>query len=69
VEERHQLVETAGEAAVVALSDAGVEVESMARAPRDDPAFFLAGGAAGILAGRMAAGSRRWRSETDSTSG
>jgi len=28
----------------------------MGRSARDDPAFFLAAGAAGILAGRMAAG-------------
>ena len=55
-------MEAAGETAVDALRDAGVAVESMGRTPADDPAFFLAGGAAGILAGRMAAGNRRWRS-------
>jgi len=27
----------------------------------DDPEFFLAAGAAGVLAGRMAAGERAWR--------
>ncbi|HXJ65033.1 MAG TPA: DUF3866 family protein [Actinomycetota bacterium] len=61
LEERHQLVEGAGETALDALREAGVAVESMGRTPEDDPAFFLAGGAAGILAGRMAAGNRRWR--------
>ena len=28
----------------------------MGRSPDDDPAFFLAAGAAGVLAGRMAVG-------------
>ena len=35
----------------------------MGRAVADDPAFFLAAGAAGVLAGRVAAGNRRWRAE------
>jgi len=43
------------------LERAGVEIDSMGRTASEDPAFFLAAGAAGILAGRMAAGSRRWR--------
>ncbi len=60
LEERHQLVEAAGESALDALRDAGVAALSMGRSPRDDPAFFLAGGAAGIVAGRMAAGNHRW---------
>jgi hypothetical protein len=60
LEERHQLVEANGRAALEALRDSGLEVESMGRSPDDDPTFFLAGGAAGILAGRMAAGSRTW---------
>ena len=63
LEERHQLVEAAGETALDALDDAGVAVESMGRTPAEDPAFFLAGGAAGIVAGRMAAGNRRWQKE------
>jgi uncharacterized protein DUF3866 len=63
LEERHHLVEAAGESALDALGDAGIAVESMGRSPRDDPAFFLAGGAAGIVAGRMAVGGRRWRAE------
>jgi hypothetical protein len=33
----------------------------MGRTPAQDPAFFLSAGAAGVLAGRMAAGSRRYR--------
>jgi hypothetical protein len=37
----------------------------MGRGPRDDPAFFLAAGAAGVLAARMAAAGRRWRSDLD----
>ena len=39
----------------------GVEVRTMGRGIDDDPAFFLAAGAAGVLAGRMAAEDRRWR--------
>jgi Protein of unknown function (DUF3866) len=62
LEERHQLVEAAGEPALRELEDRGVAVESMGRTAADDPVFFLAGGAAGVLAGRMAAGSRTWRS-------
>jgi hypothetical protein len=43
------------------LRDRGVEVTSMGRSPAEDPVFFLAAGAAGLLAGRMAAGDRAWR--------
>jgi hypothetical protein len=34
----------------------------MGRTVADDPAFFLAAGAAGVLAGRMAVRDRTWRS-------
>jgi hypothetical protein len=61
LEERHQLVETDGRPALDELERSGIGVESMGRTAADDPAFFLAAGAAGVLAGRMAAGSRRWR--------
>jgi hypothetical protein len=61
LEDRHQLVETDGRPALAELERRGFEVESMGRTPRDDPAFFLAAGAGGVLAARMAAGSRRWR--------
>ena len=60
LEDRHQLVEVDGRPALEALDAAGVEVTSMGRSVDDDPAFFLAAGAAGVLAGRMAAGSRRY---------
>jgi hypothetical protein len=63
LEERHQLVEVTGRPALDELSSRAVEVTSMGRSPADDPAFFLAAGAAGVLAARMAAGSRRWRTE------
>jgi len=33
----------------------------MSRKVEDDPEFFLAAGAAGVLAGRMAAGDQAWR--------
>ncbi|HEX5950919.1 MAG TPA: DUF3866 family protein [Actinomycetota bacterium] len=61
LEERHQLVEADGRPALDELRRRSVEVQSMGRSPEDDPAFFLAAGAAGVLAGRMAAGSRRYR--------
>jgi len=61
LEERHQLVEVDGRPAVDMLEELGFAIESMGRTPKDDPAFFLAAGAAGVLAGRLAASSRRWR--------
>jgi hypothetical protein len=61
LEERHQLVEVDGRPALDELARRGVEVESMGRGPAEDPAFFLAAGAAGVLAARIAAGSRAWR--------
>jgi hypothetical protein len=60
LEERHQLVEVAGEPAIDELARRGIQSRSMGRGVADDPAFFLAAGAAGVLAGRMAAGDRRW---------
>ena len=63
LEERHQLVEATGEPALEMLSTKGVRAETMGRSLDDDPAFFLAAGAAGVLAGRMASGSKRWREE------
>lgn len=61
LEERHRLVEVLGWPAAHRLEEAGVEVTSMGRSLEDDPIFFLAAGGAGILAGRMAAGSRAWQ--------
>ncbi len=61
LEDRHQLVEADGRPALEELARRGVRVTSMGRGPEDDPVFFLAAGAAGVLAGRMAAGSRRYR--------
>jgi hypothetical protein len=43
------------------LHERGIDVETMGRGIEDDPVFFLAAGAAGVLAGRMAAENRRWR--------
>ena len=43
----------------------GIDVRSMGRGIDDDPAFFLAAGAAGVLAGRVAAENRRWRQPAD----
>jgi hypothetical protein len=61
LEEKHQLVEVDGRPGLNLLGAAGIEVESMGRTPSDDPAFFLAASAAGVLAGRMAARSRAYR--------
>src|SRR5205085_2838011 len=47
LEERHQLVEVDGRPALAELERRDVVVESMGRTPADDPAFFLAAGAAG----------------------
>jgi len=58
LEEKHQLVEVDGRPAIDKLDELGFEVESMGRIPKDDLAFFLSAGAAGVLGGRMAAESR-----------
>jgi len=65
LEERHQLIEVDGRPALDELHARGVVARSMGRTEVDDPAFFLAAGAAGVLAGRMAVGSRRWRDGTE----
>lgn len=67
LEERHQLVEVTGEPALNLLRDRGVTMESMGRTVEQEPELFLAAGAAGVLAGRMAAGSVRWRREGGSS--
>ncbi len=61
LEEIHHLVEVDGAPAVQELRARGIDVRTMGRGIEDDPAFFLAAGAAGVLAGRMAAENRRWR--------
>jgi hypothetical protein len=61
LEDRHQLVEVTGQPGLDVLERHGIEVRSMGRTIRDDPEFFLAAGAAGVLAGRMAAADRAWR--------
>jgi hypothetical protein len=63
LEERHQLVEVTGQPALDLLSERGVKAQTMGRTLEEEPEFFLAAGAAGVLAGRMAAGSERWRKE------
>ena len=63
LEERHQLVEVTGQPAVDLLAERGIPAETMGRSLEEEPAFFLAAGAAGVLAGRMAAGGARWRDE------
>jgi hypothetical protein len=63
LEDRHQLVEVTGRPALDLLHDRNVRGETMGRTQEADPEFFLAAGAAGVLAGRMAAGSARWKRE------
>jgi hypothetical protein len=63
LEERHQLVEVSGHPAVDLLRDRGLPAETMGRSLDEDLPFFLGAGAAGVLAGRMAAGAARWREE------
>jgi Protein of unknown function (DUF3866) len=65
LEDVHHLVEVDGRPAVDELHDRGIDVRTMGRGIDDDPAFFLAAGAAGVLAGRMAAEGRRWRASLD----
>lgn len=60
IADRHQLVEVAGEPALDLLASHGIAPESMGRSVDQDRVFWLAGGAAGILAARMAAANRRW---------
>jgi hypothetical protein len=55
----HEVVEADGSPAIDLLRSRGVVIESMGRTPEDDPAFFLAAGAAGIVAGRMSGAQRR----------
>lgn len=65
LEERHQVVEVAGQPALDLLAEREVESETMGRKLADEPEFFLGAGAAGVLAGRMAAGASRWKAELD----
>jgi Protein of unknown function (DUF3866) len=65
LEERHQLIEVNGQPALDLLAEAGVGAETMGRSLDEEPAFFLAAGAAGVLAGRMAAGDASWRDEVE----
>ena len=65
LEETHHLVEVDGRPALDELASLGVEVRTMGRGAVDDPAFFLAAGAAGVLAGRMAVANRKWRESAE----
>lgn len=54
IQGRHRLTEATGQPAVDLLADHGIAMESMGRSFADDPEFFLAAGAAGVLAGSIA---------------
>jgi uncharacterized protein DUF3866 len=51
---RHDLVEVTPPDVLGLLADAGLDVVSMGRPAADDPALFLAAGAAGVLAAERA---------------
>ncbi|HYU58964.1 MAG TPA: DUF3866 family protein, partial [Actinomycetota bacterium] len=63
LEDRHQLVEATGQPALELLEARGVSADTMGWTLAEEPAFFLAAGAAGTLAGRMAVQDRHWRPE------
>ena len=52
--ERHRMVEASGEPALELLARRGIRIDSMGRGVEDDPAFFLAAGAAGAVAAGLA---------------
>jgi hypothetical protein len=52
--DRHPATEADGDPALDLLDANGVHVESMGRTIAQDPEFFLAAGAAGVVAGRLA---------------
>lgn len=66
LEEKHRLIEVLGYPAVHLMEERGISITSMGRGLEDDPIFFLAAGGAGILAGRMVAGSAKWRASQNS---
>jgi hypothetical protein len=47
---RHEVLVAKGQAGVEALAQRGIEVTTMGRTPAQDPEFFLAAGAAGVIA-------------------
>ena len=53
-----ELVEADGAASLALLRERGIDVESMGRGHEQDPAFFLAAGAAGAVAAGLASGRR-----------
>ncbi|MDI6709405.1 MAG: DUF3866 family protein [Bacillota bacterium] len=54
--ERHRLVTVPGDVALEAMRDLNLKVTTMGRGPDTEPAFFLAAGAAAVLAARALAG-------------
>ncbi|MCR4402274.1 MAG: DUF3866 family protein [Firmicutes bacterium] len=59
VDRRHVVLVEDGRPAVERLKRTNVRVRTMGRGPDEDPAFFLAAGAAGVLAGKIACATRR----------
>jgi hypothetical protein len=67
LEEKHRLIEVLGWPAVHLMEERGISITSMGRGLEEDPIFFLAAGGAGILGGRMAAGSAKWKAASQPT--
>ncbi|MGE5588484.1 MAG: DUF3866 family protein [Clostridia bacterium] len=59
IDRRHVVLVEDGRPAVERLKREGVRVRTMGRGPDEDPTFFLAAGAAGVLAGKIACATRR----------
>jgi len=57
IAQRHELVQADGTQAIRRAVDEGIQLKSMGRAVEDNPEYFLAAGAAGVLAGRATLGS------------
>ncbi len=55
---RHRVVVRPGEEALRYLEERGIAVTTMGRGPAEDPAYFLAAGAAGIFAGEILRGGK-----------
>lgn len=53
IDKEHEIVVEDGQPALAYLRDHAIKVESMGRTPDEDPAFFLAAGAAGRYVGEL----------------
>lgn len=54
IKEKHEVIKVPGERGIETLKQRGISVSTMGRSWEEDPAFFLAAGAAGELAAQIA---------------